>query len=537
MRLLPTRAERAALSASLGGAVVGMQLAVLSGLLEIPIFAPALFSKSTSRKAALSSAFIAGAVLFSLPAAAVVDILGRRRALLLTGATATAAGHFMAIITISGHSLSFYMFVACRVVAGCSFAVFNIACPMYLSEIAPTPSSRGLFVSLYQLAITVGIVAIQVAHLFAAHVAFASSTSPSTALLAVYRVLLTAEIPAIALTVAVWVAAPESPAWLTSNGRHVEASASRVALGIPETDASKAHDADVLIATTGGSHANDTPGDGSGSEDEDNEGSGDVETGLLTAAGRRKRSALHDIPGSVSDRKRCTSRSQAGPRQARPGFLHLFTDPAARRRMLISTGVQVGQQLSGINCVIFFAPTILTEVFSKISKATGAAVATQSYQAALAIGIFNMFATILSLIVIDRFGRKSLLLAAAGPMAISLMALTCSSVFGLPPAVAVGAILVFIACFAIAWGPVPFLISSEVFGVAIRAKGMTVSSLIMNLVSLSVVTSFLPLHSQFGGSVFIMYAGCIALSAVFVWRKVPETRNLHLDDIDTLIDG
>lgn len=436
-------------------------------------------------------------------------------------------------VVVSAHPLSFQMFMLARLIAGACFSIFNIAVPMYLTEIAPSPAARGLFVSLYQLSITIGIMGIQCAHLFAARVAYAPGGTPAAALEAVRRVLIFAEAPAVALVAAVWLAAPESPAWLTSNGRHAEAVASTALLGIPRTESCSGLD------SSSGSTESAKAGSGS---DDGGHADDDVEEGLLATAGRRRRTALPDTTGSaVTDRKRRTSRSpKLSPKAGPGGFLHLFADPAARRRMLIAIGVQVSQQLCGINTVIFYAPTILTSVFSKMSSGAtgvGAEAATQTYQAALAIGVFNMAATVVSLFAIERYGRKSLLLGAALPMTISLLILASWSVFGLQPVVAVGAIVVFVASFAIAWGPVPFLLASEVFNVNIRARGLTISGLIMNLASLAVVTSFLPLHARFGDSVFVLYACSTALSALFVWRKVPETRHLQLEDIDALIDG
>jgi MFS transporter, SP family, galactose:H+ symporter len=485
------RSLRAALCASLGGIVVGVQLAVLSGLLELQSFTAAL-AATTSRKAALSSAYIAGAALFALPAAPLVDALGRRRALLVAAAASLAAAHVMATTT------AFRTFLVARVAAGAVFAVLNIAVPIYLTEVAPT-AARGQFVSLYQLAISIGIGVAQVANLQAA---LAEADG------GIFRLVLSlAQVPSVVFAAAVFLAAPETPAWLAARGLAAELKKARAALEIGEESKQGAC--------------------GSGSdigEGEEVEGrvDGDVEAALLPAA-----SGSDGSLGKVRSTRRGTSELRDG---ADLGYLALVLDPSARRRLFIAFGVQIGQQLTGVNCIIFFAPTILAPMF----KATPYA-AVGPFIAAVFIGSFNVAATLASLTVVERYGRKTLLLTMAVPMVLALVALAAVSISSAPPAAALVAILVYIASFALAWGPVPFLLSAEVFNVSMRGKGMTLSSLVMNLVSLALVTSFLHLHAWMGGSVFLLYAASTIGSAAFVWAFVPETRNVPLDRIDALL--
>lgn len=489
-------AVRAAAAAALGGAVVGVQLSLLSGLLELPAFSAAL-AASTARKAALSSAYIAGAAGAALPAAPAVDALGRRRALLASAAASLVAARAMAV------TRSFRVFLAARLAAGAVFAVVNIAVPMYLTEIAPT-SARGQFVSLYQLAITAGVLAAQVANLRAASAAEADAEPAFRAVLAL------AQLPSVAMLVAVAAAAPESPAWLAANGASAAAAAVRRRLQAPDgrqdPGGSDGEDVERLVGKGGEDSGSDGGGDGA-----------DVEAPLLA---RGESESGGGGGGAVS--------------KARPpdiGFVDMLRDASARRRLSIAIGVQVGQQLTGVNSVIFYAPTLL--------KSGGAwppeYAKTGPFIAAACIGSFLFMATCASLAVVERFGRKTLLLTMAVPMTASLIALTAASIGGAHALVSLLAILVFIAAFALAWGPVPFLITSEVFNITIRGKGMTLSSLVMNLVSLGVVTSFLHLHDAVGGYVFLLYAASTVASSFFVWKHVPETRNVPLDRIDALL--
>lgn len=411
---------------------------------------------------------------------------------------------------------SFRVFLAARVAAGAVFAVVNIAVPMYLTEIAPT-ARRGQFVSLYQLAITAGILAAQVANLRAASATGADAEPAFRAVLAL------AQLPSVAMLAAVAALAPESPAWLAAHGAPAAAAAARRRLQAPAERGAGSDDEDDA-ARCGGGGGDGKGGDGGGSG---SDGGADVEAPLLPGGGGSGAGGSGSGSGSGAG-------GLGGAAKARTpdiGFVEMLRDASARRRLTIAIGVQVGQQLTGVNSVIFYAPTLL-----KSGGAWPAEYAvTGPFIAAACIGAFLFLATCASLAVVERFGRKTLLLTMAVPMTAALTALAAASVGGAHALVSLLAILVFIAAFALAWGPVPFLITSEVFNIALRGKGMTLSSLVMNLVSLGVVTSFLHLHDTIGGYVFLLYAAATVGSALFVWKHVPETRNVPLDRIDALL--
>lgn len=484
----PWRGVRAVVAVSLGGLVVGTQLAILSGLLEMDSFAQAL-APTTTDKAWLSAAYIAGAIAASFYAGPFVDKYGRRRALL-----------FVAVLTlmtcvVMDTTFNSSMFLAARLIAGAGFAVINVAVPIYASEIAPT-RLRGKFVSSYQLAITFGVLFAQLANLFVVRHPEAGFRFP----------LRLARSPSVAMLLAVYLYAPETPAWLESRGLTAEAVASRIRLGMPKRTASSSRRDGSNIPVL--------------SRESESKNTLDLEVGNLPS----KSSSKSDAPPTTARNvKGTTDQSHFN------SMLSMLSNRSARRRFVVSVGVQVGQQLTGVNTVVFFAPTMLAGLLGSAGQSTDG-----PFVAAAGIGLINVLATILSFAVVEKFGRVTLLLTTAIPMIMSLSLLSVASSFGLSPWISVLAILLFICAFAIGWGPVPFLLSSEVFPISYRGRGMTLSSLVMNIASLLVTATFLHLYHTLGGGVFGLYACFTIFSAVFVWFVVPETRSVPLERIDAI---
>jgi MFS transporter, SP family, galactose:H+ symporter len=454
---------RAACAASLGGFIAGVQLSLVSGLLELSDFT-ALIAPTIEQKTNVSVAYVVGSIIFAIPAGPICDRFGRRAALFsiaLASALAT---------TMMTHTSSTLTFTAARMISGAAFSMSNIACPMYNAEIAPT-ATRGLFVNMYQLAITFGILTSQVAGVVVVLKSF-SFRFP----------LIVAQVPSILMIAAVAKFVPETPVWLESRGRDAEAEASRMALNIPSS------------RFTMGAQA-------------------DSERG--------------PDPASVISPQRKAYGSGDGL-----GALSIITTPSSRRRLLVAAGVQSCQQLTGVNNIIFFAPTMIAAIFGSVNPSANTRLI--PFVSAAMIGLVNVIFTLVSLMLVDQYGRVTILLATAAPMICALLILAAIGSLALPPWIGVLAIMLFIVGFAIGWGPVPFLISSEVFPIRYRGLGMTVSALIMSIVSLGVTGSFLQLHEALGSSVFSIYAALCALCAAFVYMKVPETRGMTCEQIDVL---
>ena len=157
--------------------------------------------------------------------------------------------------------------------------------------------------------------------------------------------------------------------------------------------------------------------------------------------------------------------------QARPE--NKLGHASARMPMIVGIGLAVFQQVTGINTVIYFAPTIFQA--SGLSSASAAILATAG------IGVVNVLMTMVAIWLIDRVGRRALLLLCGlGGMGISLCLLAAGFMLGSGPALGyltAASLTAYIGCFAIGLGPVFWLLISEIFPMAIRARGMSAATI------------------------------------------------------------
>jgi SP family galactose:H+ symporter-like MFS transporter len=225
-------------------------------------------------------------------------------------------------------------------------------------------------------------------------------------------------------------------------------------------------------------------------------------------------------------RGRCCSRSPTSRRPSVFGARELLHSRAAPA-LLIAVALALLQQLSGINAVIAYAPAIM--------ERTGLT-ASNSILYSLPIGLANVAATIVSVRLVDRSGRRPLLLAS--------IAGTCTSLtlLGLAFEISLGDIgtwlsliclLVFMVSFAIGLGPIFWLLVAEIFPPEARAAGAGVATAVNWFTSFVVSLTFAPLVDAIGqGPTLWLFAAACALGCAFIARYVPETRGRTFGDID-----
>jgi SP family arabinose:H+ symporter-like MFS transporter len=191
--------------------------------------------------------------------------------------------------------------------------------------------------------------------------------------------------------------------------------------------------------------------------------------------------------------------------------------------LFIGFGLAVFQQVSGINSVLYYAPMI----FESAGSGRDAA-----FIQAIAIGLVFLVTTILSMIVIDRLGRKPLLYAGVSIMAVSLL-VTGLTFRNINSVVVLISILTFIAGFSISLGPVMWAMFSEIFPNRLRGLAISMVGTANSFTSFLVATFFPVQIKLFGSSnTFLIYSGCMFLCLVFVWRVVVETKGKSLEDLE-----
>ena len=431
----------AALFAALGGLLFGYDTGVISGAL---IFIKRDFGLTTVAEEIVVSGVLLGATIGAIIGGRMADRFGRRRVLLVTaaifgvGALASAVAPSPIILIIS------------RVVLGVAIGLSSTTVPVYLSEVSP-PQARGWIVSLFQLAVTAGIVSAYIVDY-----AFASVGG--------WRWMLgLAVAPALVFGTGMFFL-PETPRWLIRGGRHEIAR--RVLVRIREG-------ADVDLEIT------------------------EIQTSL----------AQQEQSGTWAD------------------LLHRHVRPP----LIVGLGLAVFQQITGINTVIYYPPKILQS--AGFASASGAILATAG------VGVVNFGMTIVAMLLVDRAGRRPLLLVGIAGMIVTLAMLALS--FGISNQsnnlawIAVICLMGYVASFAISLGPIFWLLIAEIYPLRIRGLAEGTAATFNWGSNLIVSLTFLTLLERLGASsTFLLYALASVASWLFAYFLVPETKGRSLEQIE-----
>jgi SP family galactose:H+ symporter-like MFS transporter len=154
------------------------------------------------------------------------------------------------------------------------------------------------------------------------------------------------------------------------------------------------------------------------------------------------------------------------------------------------------------------------------------------------VGLVNVLFTIIALPLIDRWGRRPLLIVGVTGMLLSLAALSLAFYYGASSGpilkwTALGSMLLYIACFAISLGPIMWLMFAEVFPLEIRGLGSSLAVAASWGFNGIVALTFLPLVDRLGASgAFIIYSIISVLGLIFVITKIPETKGVSLERIE-----
>jgi sugar porter (SP) family MFS transporter len=213
--------------------------------------------------------------------------------------------------------------------------------------------------------------------------------------------------------------------------------------------------------------------------------------------------------------------------------LILSPTPAVRRILLSAIGLHFFQQASGIDCVVLYSP--------RVFKSAGITDDNKLLGATCAVGVTKTLFILVATFLLDRAGRRPLLLTSTGGMVISLMGLgTGLTVVGHHPdakitwavALCILSVLAYVSFFSIGLGPMASVYTSEIFPLRVRALGFAVSVASNRVTSGVISMTFLSLSKAItiGGS-FFLYSGIAVLAWVFFFTYLPETRGRTLEEM------
>jgi SP family xylose:H+ symportor-like MFS transporter len=202
--------------------------------------------------------------------------------------------------------------------------------------------------------------------------------------------------------------------------------------------------------------------------------------------------------------------------------------------LIIVTGIllSVFQQFVGINVVLYYAP----EIFKNMGSGTDTALLQT-----IIVGIINLSFTVVAIKTVDNYGRKPLQIIGALGMSLSMFALGFAFYFENVGTMALIFMLTYVAAFALSWGPVTWVLLAEIFPNKIRGKALAVAVAAQWIANYLVSWSFPMMNGSsylndnfHHGFAYWVYGVMGILAALFVWKKVPETKGKSLEEIEKL---
>lgn len=433
-----------AIVASLGGLLSGYDTGVISGAL---LFINESWDLSDSMQGILVSSVLIGAVIGAATNGILADIFGRKKIIMATAVI------FIIGSILCGLALNIYVLIASRILVGLAVGIVNFVVPLYLSEVSPK-ALRGTLVSLYQWAITAGIL-----FSYFINAAFAQSVYN-------WRWMLLAGVLPGTILLAGMIFMGDTPRWLVSKNRDEEAK--------------------KVLAK--------------------------IEPNVDTDLEIKQIKATLNAESSWSKKKFQLKKWMIMP-------------------FVVGIGIMFAQICTGINTIIYYAPTIF--------KIAGFDSNLNAIYATTGIGIVNFLMTIVAVFFTDRLGRKPLLYFGLTGVMLSLVALGCAFAFESILGdnlkwVAVGSLVTYIVCFAMSLGPIGWIIVSEVFPLKIRGVAMSICTVANFAFNFFVVGTFPVLIHRIGGHfTFWGFAVVSLMCIIFVYFFVPETKGISLEQIES----
>lgn len=439
---------------AMGGFLFGYETVVIAA--TIPLV-KAQFGFSALMEGWYVSSGLLGCVAGVLLASRLSDAIGRKGVTILSGALLALAALGCAAAPDAA------WLITARLIGGVGVGIASIASPLYISEVAP-PRYRGRLVSLFQVTITVGIVAAMLSNAGLQHHAVATAHEGAAGLwhglfvAQVWRGMFLLQFVPAALFFLAALTVPESPRWLVLKSRFNRAR-------------------EVLCS--------------------------------LRAAPQEAADELGEIERAIAEERRTP---------------HEWRGAGLRRALYIGTFLAVFSELSGITVVMYYGPTILERAGASMSA---------SLDGHAIIGIVLAAFTFLAIPLIDRVGRRRLLLVGVAGACFALVLTGLGFASGHQDGTLIVALLcAFVGFFAFSIGPIKWVVISEIFPTNLRARAMGVATVALWLTDIVINQLFPIVRNQLGiSTMFFACAVFLAVQLAVVAVALPETKGMTLEQI------
>lgn len=408
---------------------------------------PATQSQIDTDQGLINGLFGTGAAFGALFAPTIFNTMGRRPTLFM-GALVFSVG-----AALQAGAVNMMMLYIPRLLSGAGIGMLSMCSPVYIAELAPE-HRRGQLATLWQLAITTGIVFVSILNIWLAEwsegwrISYGGNIVFSVALMALLIIM------------------PESPHFLVTKHRHEEAKAALLKVRFEDQIDWELEQLELEV----------------------------------TLAEERGEASWGEVFDNSNNRM---------------GY-----------RVFMGCMLQTIQQLSGINAIMFYAPTILEKFFGSTGGIYGA----------LALNIINFFSTFITIMTVEKFGRVMILFSGAILMFISLVPnAVLSGIEDGGSGIGIGVIVfcaLYVIGFAYSWGPVVWVICAEMFPMRERGKANSLTTF-SNWFWTTIVGALFPMASTASlPGCFGFFAIVVFLAIPFVYLYLPETANRTATEID-----
>ena len=447
--------------AAIGGILFGYDTAVISGTTDI---VAGQFSLDELAKGWYVGCALIGSIIGVLVAGMMSDYLGRKKTMLVSALMFSVSAIGCAVCS------DLTQLVVFRMIGGFGIGVVSIVSPAYISEIA-VPEKRGMLVSLYQLAITVGFLLAYLVNVLVLRSADTSLAGADAAVRAAdplgvrmfnseyWRGMLGYEtIPDLLFLIVIFFI-PESPRWLIVKGRFNEAS------------------------------------------------------GVLAR--------IYSASEEVSSQLELTKASIAG--EVKSEWKSLL-EPGILTAVLLGSAIAILGQFMGVNAVLYYGPEIFKDAgFEDPLFST------------VLVGIVNMVTTVIALLIIDKVGRKQLVYWGVSGMVVCLLmiAVYFLPATSLPTWFMLVFFLLYVFCTAISICAVIFVLLGEMYPNRVRGLAMSVAgfALWVGTYLIGQLTPWMLVHLTPAGTFFLFAFMCLPYLWI-MWRRIPETTGKTLEEIE-----
>ncbi|EYU37769.1 hypothetical protein ABFS82_02G025600 [Erythranthe guttata] len=399
------------------------------------------------------------------------DWIGRRYTIVFAGVI------FFAGALLMGFATNYAFLMAGRFVAGVGVGFAMMIAPVYAAEVSP-PASRGLFTSLPEVFINIGIL-----------LGYVSNVAFSGLPLDIgWRLMLgIGAVPSVIIALGV-LFMPESPRWLVMQGRLGDA---KKVLG---KISNSPEEASIRLIE------------------------------IKEAAG---------IPESSHDDVVPVPKRNHGEGVWRE--LLISPTPAVRHILLCAIGIHFFQQASGIDSVVLYSPVIFEKAGIKSDS--------DKLLATVAVGFTKTVFILVATFLLDRVGRRPMVLSSMGGMIVSIMCLaTGLTVIDQADhkimwaiALCTASIMFYVAFFSIGMGPIAWVYSSETFPLRLRAQGCSMGVALNRCISALISMTFITLYKGITiGGAFYLYGAISIVAWLFFFTLLPETQGKTLEEMESL---